>query len=269
MSQTLEANRRNSKRDLENVQALHDRAVSLGAKCHPPTLEAARRNSKADKARIQKVHDIARQLGASCDSGNLMGVLDAMKNRGIEADGDEDNLFIEFRLNQEDADKLAIEGGEPSSKLHITLVYIPDPKGHRDAARRAVARFASTHAPLSGETNGGGRFSRNEGVNRVATWAYFDSPELPALRQDLVNELVKQGVPYAPIYGFVPHITLAYTEPYSAPPLNTARIPMTFDSIRFHWGKDVEVFPLSGKRRLVSQKKTEGALHRMKARSDF
>ena len=76
-------NRRNSKSDMTHIQAAHDAAVSLGAKCNNPTYEAAQRNSKSDMMRIQEMHDISHTLGAKCDGENMPGVLSKMQREAL------------------------------------------------------------------------------------------------------------------------------------------------------------------------------------------
>lgn len=82
MTRLTEQNRRNSAKDLEQIQSMHDAACYLGAKCGARQMEASRRNSKGDMGRIQEAHDIAAKLGATCDDKNMPGVTEAVIDRG-------------------------------------------------------------------------------------------------------------------------------------------------------------------------------------------
>lgn len=149
----------------------------------------------------------------------------------------------------DDATDSLPEEAVPPDQLHVTLVYlgkVEDLAGQRDALVAAVQAFAAAHSPINGTVNGGGSFARNEETGQVATWAYFDSIALPAFRQALVEAIQQAGVPYAPTYGFIPHITLAYTAPENKPAISPPTLELTFDALNIHWGDEVMSFPFTG-----------------------
>ncbi|MEI2773364.1 MAG: 2'-5' RNA ligase family protein [Candidatus Competibacter sp.] len=149
----------------------------------------------------------------------------------------------------DDATDSLPEGVVPPDQLHVTLAYlgkVEDLAGQRDALVTAVHAFAAAHPPISGVVNGGGSFARNEETGLVASWAYFDSIALPAFRQALVEAIQNAGVPYAPTYGFIPHITLAYTSPENKPAISPPTLELTFDALNIHWGDEVMSFPFTG-----------------------
>ena len=76
-----EQNRRNSAKDLQDIQAAHDAAMRLGAMCDYPSLEAARRSNQSDTAMIQEMHDTAVKLGATCNESNMRGVVQRLLKR--------------------------------------------------------------------------------------------------------------------------------------------------------------------------------------------
>ena len=167
-------------------------------------------------------------------------------------------VMVSLDLPQADASQLSLyddatdslpEGAVPPGEMHITLAYLgkaDNLAGHRDSLLNAVQAFAAAHQPIGGVVNGGGSFARNEETGQVATWAYFDSIVLPAFRQALVEAIQKAGVPYDPTYGFIPHITLAYTTPESRPLINPPALELAFSDINIHWGDEVLAFSLTG-----------------------
>ncbi len=153
----------------------------------------------------------------------------------------------QLSLYDDAADSLP-EGAVPPDQLHVTLAYLGNADeltGYREALVNAVQAFAAAMPPVSGVVNGGGSFARNEDTGQVATWAYFDSIALPAFRQALVEAIQEAGVPYDPTYGFIPHITLAYTTPENRPAVNPPALELAFDALSVHWGDEVMNFSLT------------------------
>lgn len=122
-------------------------------------------------------------------------------------------IMVTFDLAAEDAEALSIEGGEPPEDLHLTLAFLgttieagKDDDLYRRSVERAVARAVRGHGDLSGAIAGFGVFTGGEEPVLVAL---FDSPQLPALRESIVDALDKAGVEVKRNHGFTPHITLA------------------------------------------------------------
>lgn len=179
-------------------------------------------------------------------------------NEWVDRNKGHSGVMISFDLLPAAAGQLSLyddatdslpEGAVPPDQLHVTLAYlgkVEDLAGQRDALVTAVHAFAAAHSPISGTVNGGGSFARNEETGLVASWAYFDSAPLPAFRQALVEAIQQAGVPYAPTYGFIPHITLAYTAPENKPAISPPTLDLTFDALNIHWGDEVMSFPFTG-----------------------
>jgi 2'-5' RNA ligase len=142
---------------------------------------------------------------------------------------------------------------EPAKDLHITLAYLgdtsdPDVAGNYFHCKQALNEVSRRMPPISGVLNGIGRFHQDEGSGTQALWAAFDSPDLPAWRQELVEALGALSVPVGDNHGFTPHITLAYL-PSDAP---TPRVELpagelTFDRLTLCWGDNRQAWPLLGK----------------------
>ena len=169
-------------------------------------------------------------------------------------DSPQEGIMVAFMLPAAVAEELATWAAEagiapeeavPTEMLHLTLVYvgnvsdIPAEKQAEVRGRllRVVQEVADLHLPLTGKVNGHGLFVNED---ERAYWAAFDSPHLPALRQDLVDKLNGTGVPISLRHGFTPHITLAYLPagremPQSIPPA----ADLTFETLAVAWGEEV------------------------------
>ncbi len=123
------------------------------------------------------------------------------------------------------AEKLAVEGGEPQERLHVTLLYFEDKAAEREDWEKlseAVAKVVAKHEKLSGHIAGAGRFVNDD--SDVA-WASLDLPGLAQLRQELLEAAQEAGFPVSMSHDFTPHMTLKYLdkgEAYPAPIERTA-----------------------------------------------
>jgi 2'-5' RNA ligase len=118
----------------------------------------------------------------------------------------------------EHAATLALDGGEDAGNLHITLAYlgqVQDELGIGDLTDadepriiEAVAGWAAQIEPFDAFTNGLGVFHNDPPV----TYASVDAPKLPPARQTLIGALADAGIAVNHEHGFIPHMTLAYTD---------------------------------------------------------
>lgn len=103
---------------------------------------------------------------------------------------------------------LAIEGGEPTEHMHITLAYMGKAADvDLDEVHNAVAEWAGRTPRLAAEVSGFGTFQNGK---EPVLWAGFDVPGLERFREDLVDTLCRHGAVPATGHGFVPHMTLKY-----------------------------------------------------------
>ena len=101
----------------------------------------------------------------------------------------------------EQAEALAVEGGEAADSLHCTLVFLGEADGlDADAVTGAVAQVCSEVAPLEGTVGGAGAFV--EGPDGVPVIALPDVKGLTGLREAIVAELRERGVESPSEYGF-------------------------------------------------------------------
>ncbi len=137
---------------------------------------------------------------------------------------------------------LDIEGAEPPSEFHMTLVYLGKlPPETLTAVREAVRTVAAQYAPFEGKISGIGRFNASE---KDPLYLSVDAVRLTAFREAIFAALP----PTQQNHGFTPHITLAYL-PKDA---ETPKVPIHDDVLRFDrvevWiGGKREPYMLTGK----------------------
>jgi 2'-5' RNA ligase len=137
-----------------------------------------------------------------------------------------------------DALALDIPGAEPTSRMHVTIVYLgPDAtlQLDRPTVEVVVADVASRFGPVSGIFNGSAVFGPDED-GRYPVAATLDAPGLGALREALAAALHEQLAFPEDTHGFVAHLTRALA---AAPPADLPPPPMleaTFDKLAVCWG---------------------------------
>jgi 2'-5' RNA ligase len=119
------------------------------------------------------------------------------------------------------ADRVALPGAEPTSKLHITLCFIgkldelegPSIATGWPALESAVAKVAAEYGPFEIGLKGTGTFEPTEHSDgKRPMFAQVRSPIIRRLRSSLVASLKQAGVPYEQNHAgpWVPHMTLDY-----------------------------------------------------------
>jgi 2'-5' RNA ligase len=102
----------------------------------------------------------------------------------------------------------------PVDELHLTLAYLGDTADGtidnqtREIVLETLKEYSKEVGIISGKVSSQTGKFENQGEN--VCWAGFNSPDLAAFRQGLVDALAANGVTVASDYGFTPHITLCY-----------------------------------------------------------
>lgn len=140
------------------------------------------------------------------------------------------------------AGRIAVDGGEHPSELHVTLAYLGAASGlDLDRLKAVVAGVAEGAVPLSGEISGIGVFTANP--EQAVTYASVDLPGLPSFRQRLVEALVDASFPVATNHGYTPHMTLTYEDRRD---LAVENLPLEFDAVWIVAAGERFSFPLRG-----------------------
>lgn len=135
--------------------------------------------------------------------------------------------------------------------LHLTLAYLGAGLDARSVAQvtATVADVASRFGPLAVTLNGTGRFNQPDDEGRTPFYASLDSPDLPALRQALVDTLLAAGLPVALNHGFVPHVTLGYIPADTpAPELDLPRLTFIVSQLHVAVENNLIAVPLVASR---------------------
>lgn len=149
----------------------------------------------------------------------------------------------------------------PANELHLTLLYLGDTgETAYDEGQlfEWLAEWARGQQPIKGKLNGVGKFNSvsSEGV---PVYLSYDSPELPAFRQSLVDFFQSKGLRLEFNHGFTPHITLAYTPNYKDGWLiDVPQQEITFNEVVLAYGGNHFVAPLGNQSGFFVTKDAKG-----------
>lgn len=127
-------------------------------------------------------------------------------------------LLFSLWLNDEQARQLAIRGGEPPEKMHVTLCYCGNVETLGDVtiakALVAAATVASQQKPFTSTITGKGRFAATEFSDWMdVVYAEMECPTIQSFREHLAAALTNAGAAPRGDFEYHPHITLMYVPP--------------------------------------------------------
>lgn len=151
--------------------------------------------------------------------------------------------MVALMLPADAAAALAVDDGVPAADMHLTLASLGSSltAEQHTAAARALAAVASVWGPVEGVVNGTGTFAGDGCEVHVAL---YDSPGLGALREAVVDALLRAGVPVSTDHGFTPHISRSYGD--DCPELDAASLPLAFAELTLAVGPLRVPYPLTG-----------------------
>lgn len=168
---------------------------------------------------------------------------------------DSSSVAVVLRVSEDLAQKLVVEGGLSGDELHLTLAFLgktsefePNQKG---VLLRWLGDWAARHAAVTGDVNGVGRFDNQQ--DEQPYFAILNAPNLPGLRQDLVDSLESDtDVSRNEDHGFVPHVTLAYLKPDQPNPHDSLRVEnVEFASVGLWWADERIYFEFGNEEALM------------------
>jgi len=158
-------------------------------------------------------------------------------------------VMISHSIDPNVAKSLAVPGGEPHDKMHVTLAYLGKDlsSGQVEAVRQAMKRHAAQSEAYTGKIAGHGMFAPSEtSEGRRVHCALVDSPDMHDFRQGVCKAIESTGVKVVKSHGFTPHVTLKYLEKGEAAPTDELpEQPLSFDDIVMSVGGDHQSFKMS------------------------
>lgn len=195
----------------------------------------------------------------------------------IEVQKGPGDLWIGLPIPRAVADAIAIEGGEPSDKLHITLCFSPkdhhvgNPKdentiigGGLDGLKAAIDELAKNQWPLEVKVGGIGRFNASNSSNgKDVFYASADISALPKFREELVRVMEQCGYYQSRSHGYFPHITLSYIEQdASLPAQRIVAHQFEIDELHLMLGQELYTYPLGVRKMSKSMEFVEKSAER-------
>lgn len=143
--------------------------------------------------------------------------------------------------SKDDAQALALSGGLSASELHITLLYLGKELSDEqvDLIRAFLPVSAERLDPLEAKVTAVSRFTETDG--KAANVLLIDGKSFPTLRQGLVDGLSAMGIETPSEHGFIPHITLSYSEDERLAEDHNGR-ELVFPAVSFARGNEIEHF---------------------------
>lgn len=165
--------------------------------------------------------------------------------------------MVALMPTREDADRLALDGGEAAGELHLTLYYLgegadwsPEQRGQLVARMSTAARFLS---PVSARVFGGAQWNPESDepawVWNVGDDLDIDSSRLFDVQYELAAEVeVGHEGPELPrqFSPWAPHICAVYSGDNHSTALASRMGPVSFDRIRVAFAGGYTDIPLSG-----------------------
>lgn len=176
----------------------------------------------------------------------------AVKLAGMADDDPRTGGMIALVPTAEDAERLAVQGGDDPDALHLTLVYLGDDvTGWDDDAVDKLTADLDAHTtelggPLSARVMGHAQFNPDGGPDGeqdpCAVYLVGDTNDVGPLRDSVLELLARHELPVAEQHTpFIPHVTGGYGIDTSV--LAEAG-PVTFDRLRLALGDQEIDVPL-------------------------
>ncbi len=160
--------------------------------------------------------------------------------------------------SEDDAQALALSGGLAAEDLHITLLYLGKELSDDqvDLIRAFLPAFAERLDPLEAKITAVSRFTETDG--KTANVLLIDGQDFPSFREGLVGGLWILGIETPSEHGFIPHITLSYSEDEDGLAENHNGKELIFSAVSFARGDQVEHFEFgTGDRTMITKARVD------------
>lgn len=150
-----------------------------------------------------------------------------------------------------DAARLAVEGGEPIDRLHVTLAYLGDADVYSDNARESIVERLESHpftAPIGADAFSVNVFNPGTATDRDPCIVLgLSGTELSDVHAWVTGTMYDDLITYAPEQHrpWIPHVTLAYTDDMTRVAEFVDRVgPVTFDHLMVAFAGEYTYIPL-------------------------
>lgn len=157
-----------------------------------------------------------------------------------------DGQMVSLDLPAGIAQAMAVPGGEPIDKMHVTVAYLDKGIKNPNEVKRIVDEVSKEFGPIKAQVEKLKEFPEsNDGDIPVV--ALIKAPELEKLHQAIKAGLKGIGESVSEKFDFTPHVTLEYIKPGATfKGKDPTGISITFPSLNLHDAGEVEEFPLGG-----------------------
>lgn len=166
--------------------------------------------------------------------------------------------MVALRMTDDDAARLAVDGGEPAEELHLTLMYLGEAADINAASRQAIvdsltSLAAEWHTAAEGELELAGDIFAVSAFNpanpdkQPCVVLGVSGEQVAAAHQQVTDAIKSVYGPPAQHLPFVPHVTLAYTDDMGLVGQLADRTgPVSFDRLRIAFAGANHDIPLTG-----------------------
>lgn len=173
--------------------------------------------------------------------------------------GEHTGAMIALVPSDADAERLAVDGGEDSDELHVTLGYLGEaaliPEEVKHALIECVSRCVSDWPTIVGDAFGVSMFNPEQtedvtaGGGEPCVVLLIAGQQLPVIHKDVMTDVSQTfaaaGMELHPQHSpWVAHLTLAYTGDADLSYFTDRVGPVTFDRVRLAFGDDMYDIPL-------------------------
>lgn len=234
-----------------SIEGVHDYVCQIGH-THPFVLTAVALLGVTPPGvgTLQSLQDIASLYGVEA-SGPMSGVpIRAAVGSGViqaAAQPAPAGAMVALIPTDADAERLAVDDGEPPGELHATLLYLGKAVDWTDDDRQAVidavTRVATGHGSV--EADGFALSMFNPGGDEPCIVLGLGGPELDDIHTTVAAAITDGPVPEQRT-PWIPHVTLTYTDDAAQLADLTDRTgPVVFDRIRVAFAGDHTDIPLA------------------------
>lgn len=167
--------------------------------------------------------------------------------------------MIALTLPLEEANKLAVKSGEKPEDLHITLAFLGEATQYSEAERGdiigALKEVTALSSPPTVKLGGLARFEASESSDgKDVVHASVDSSSIALLHEQVTDALNSVGVTPQSDHGFVPHVTLQYTDPGAQTSAKAPQVgPIMVPELTIAFGDEVTKLEFQAKSRQADE----------------